>query len=265
MPYACPATASRWRLQEPWLRAVATEATGIVNSPPSTIANGRYLKRERRRLVFSLQTGKTPLLIKAMPLDSLRARLRQGRYAPAEADHLAQAAERGLPVPQVLGLGHQRGLALVRWNAVIMEFLPHVSLRERFLKHPPEDESSLWGLLTRSRRLLTHLYQAGCNHIDFGPHAVMLDPHPEGEDDRVIDFQYCHFHAQPRPETLAAQAGYFAWSISTNRDWVAVPMIEKWFDTLLEECGLTSDEAKLRPLFETARKRRASIRERLHR
>ena len=233
----------------------------LIIERPGRLDRERFFKRERMRLIFRYGADSGEVAVKSMPLVSVRARLRYKRYAYAEAVHLLRAAELGLPVPKVLAYGESRRLGLVRWNAVVMEFLPHVPLRERLAVKLSEGEQ--WALLVRAMNLLRQLYECGCNHVDFGPHCVMLDPAGEG-DDRLLDFQFCRFNAEPRAETLAAQAGYFAWSVSTNRGWVdSETMMTRWFDRLLAETGFESQRAFLWPIYDRARVGRASIAQRL--
>lgn len=252
---------SQWWLSERPIRQKISQLVEVIETQPPAFDGGHYHKRDQRRLVFQVNSEDSPdLVVKAMPLDTLRSRLAHRRYARAEALNLLRAAENGLPVPTVYAFGECRRLGLVQWSAVIMEALPHTHLRERLLVRPQDTELSQ--LLERASALLEKLYRAGCNHIDFGPHAVMLSA--EGpDDDRLIDFQYCRFLSQPRADVLASQAGYFAWSVSTNRDWVTAETMERWFDAVLQRCGLQSQKDALTPLYHQARRRRASIRERL--
>ena len=257
--HVCLEPKSHWQHRLGTSVSLIEKASSII-AQPDQLDSSRFFKREERRLIFRLDHGGMDYAVKAMPLHRLRTRLAFKRYAYAEALNLLRAEKLGLPVPNVDAYGEARHWRLVRWNAVIMEYLPHIPLRERLISQPPEDEQ--WTLLLRALDVLVKLYHCGCNHIDFGPHAVMLGPEgPSG--DTLLDLQYCHFYPNPRPETLAAQAGYFAWSVSTNRDWVSESMMARWFDHLLQVTELTVQKPKLLPIYDRARQKRASIRERL--
>jgi hypothetical protein len=88
--------------------------------------------------------------------------------------------------------------------------------------------------------MLRKLYCAGCNHVDFGPHAMLISAaSPDG--DVLIDFESASFLRRPSLRAFAAQAGYFAWSVATNRDWVEPQVVEQWFAGLLQSFDRRDD------------------------
>lgn len=245
----------------PSVHASDIASIASVIEDPDQLASSHFFKREKRRLIFRSTISAGEVAVKALPLNHLKARLRYRRYAYAEAAHLLEAARRGLPVPKVLAYGENRKWGMVTWNAVVMAFLPHEPMRDRLLAGASAEE--IQHLLDRAGQLLAKLYRCGCNHIDFGPHAVML--HPEDPDqDHTLDLQYCRFDSgELRPETLAAVAGYFAWSVSTNRDWISADVMQQWFQKHLALLNLDSLQGELLPIYDQARARRAPIVQRL--
>jgi len=262
LPNSIPddSSATLWRCHQD---ISALDITSIASAieDPDQLASSHFFKREKRRLIFRTSISRGDVAVKALPLNHFKARLRYRRYAYAEAIHLLEAAQRGLPVPEVLAYGEKRKWGLVSWNAVVMTFLPHEPMRDRLLAGASPEE--IQHLLDRAGQLLIKLYHCGCNHIDFGPHAVML--HPEDPDqDHTLDLQYCRFDSgELRPETLAAVAGYFAWSVSTNRDWISAGIMQEWFQQHLALLSLESQLADLLPIYDHARAERASIGQRL--
>jgi hypothetical protein len=148
----------------------------------------------------------------------------------------------------------------VRWNGLLMQWVQGRPLREKLAQ---ADAASRRSLLWRVLPLFQQVYRAGCNHIDLGPHAILLGDHPPplGQD-WLIDFQYCRFLAQPAPEIFAGQAGYFGWCLTTHWDLVPRALVEEWFEALLADLALP-DPASLRLIFTRRLSQRLSIAERL--
>jgi tRNA A-37 threonylcarbamoyl transferase component Bud32 len=154
------------------------------------------------------------------------ARLVRRRRAHDEAQRLLQASTRGLRVPHVFGLAQIQADDHTVWSLVVMESVAWPCMRELFLSGPLVG-NRLQFVMTRAARCLQRLYAAGCNHVDFGPHAVLLSPNDD--DDVLIDFEHATFLPAPSATALAAHVGYFGWSVATNRHWVHPLEIEAWF------------------------------------
>jgi len=220
-----------WNLLNSDWREIAVAAgwvmAGFVNLPDKA-----YYKNESRRRIFCFAPSedKRVVVVKGFPLAKWHYRYRHKKYAFNEATNLLSARERGLPVPEVYGYGMGWRRTFLRWVAVILEYTPFPSMQEYFFKGLSEEKT--WDLLLRSIPSFQKLFLAGCNHIDFGPHAIMMSP--EGpEKDLLIDFQYARFLPKPSPATLASQLGYFGWSVSTNHNWVGKEMRELWYAEVL--------------------------------
>ena len=252
---------SKWRLRDESWDAVADAAAEKIFRPEKIPAND-LLKQARRRLVFRLQADHpqaAQVLVKAFPLDSLKHRLEHKKYAFSEAANLLHAARLNLPVPKVFAFGDARKFGLVRWTAACEEFINGKPMSYQFAAS--RDPQLHRRLLERTLPLFKKIYEAACNHIDFGPHAILI-PEKSGEPDRIIDFQYCRFLPQPGKATLAAQAGYFGWCVITNRTWVEKKIVEDWFETLLDFLNFDKRDA-LRKIFRDRLPARASIKDRL--
>ena len=248
-----------WWLTEPRWRDAAISASRLI-SDPSSIPAGQLLKTDTRRLVFTLPLVEGfDCVVKAFPLRGLRTRLKHWKYAPSEAWNLGEAVERGLPVPTLYGLGARRELALVRWNAVLMQRVEGRTFSEVLEEADDDDQRSVW--IERSIALFRQIYRAGCNHIDLKPEALTFGVIPES--DRIIDFQYCTFADEPNIDTFMAQAGHFVhwWERS---DAPSTTLVDGWFDALLaavEVPAARRDEA--RGIFESHRRTVRSIADRL--
>lgn len=227
-------SADNWALADSsWAHTAKVTAAIIEN--PALLPGDAYYKNESRRLIFRLSApnGTPDVVIKGFPLKKWKHKIRHKQYAYNEAFNLIAAKQRGLPVPDVFGLGCGYRKGLLHWVAVVMEHIPFPCMRDNFIRGLSEAES-----LENLRRTIPSfrkLYLAGCNHIDFGPHSIMLAP-DSAEKDVLIDFQYAGFVNAPNQNILAAQLGYFGWSVGTNRDWVSPAMRDQWYSEVL--CAL---------------------------
>jgi hypothetical protein len=226
--------ADRWRVSDASWKPVAEVIAGIIKNP-ARLPDDAYYKNELRRLIFRLEVpdGKPDVVVKGFPLKKWKYKIRYKQYAYNEALNLIVAKQRGLPVPDVFGLGCGFRRGLLSWVAVIMEHVPFPCMRDNFIRGLSDAEA-----LENLRRTIPSfrkLYLAGCNHIDFGPHSIMLAPDSAAKD-VLIDFQYAGFVNAPDQNILAAQLGYFGWAVGTNRAWVSPTMRDQWYSEVL--CAL---------------------------
>ncbi len=259
LPVSVRAESACWRIiDESWQPSVIHATRRITGRAEVSAAD--LLKRGPRRLVFRQETTVPEhprVVVKAFPLDTLRHRWRHGKYGRAEAANLLIARKRGLPVPRVLAFGWQRQWGLVMWNALLMECMNGRPMKEHL---STADASAKRALLWRVLPLFRRIYETGCNHIDLGPHAILLGA--TAAEDCLIDFQYCRFLERPSPQTFAAQAGYFAWCLTTHWNLVPRDMVTEWFDALLADLSL-SNIPELQQRFRHHLEHKASIQERL--
>lgn len=259
LPVSVTAGSACWRIVDESWRASVTTATRRITGHEVVPATD-LLKRGPRRLVFRQETAvrENPrVIVKAFPLDTFRHRWRHGKYGRAEATNLLIARARGLPVPRVLAFGWQRQWGFITWNALLMEFMNGRPMKEHL---STASDSAKRELLWRVLPLFRRIYETGCNHIDLGPHAILLGA--SAAEDCLIDFQYCRFLEQPSPQTFAAQAGYFGWCLTTHWNLAPRDMVTEWFDALLAELSL-SDVPELQQRFHHHLDHKASIQERL--
>ena len=250
---------SNWRLRtEAWHQAATRATDWIVH--PKHIPKAALFKRGPRRLVFRLDSvhpEHPAVMVKAFPLNTLRHRWRHKKYGQAETINLLIAEQRGLPVPRVFAHGWRRQWGLVCWNTLVMEFIDGRPLKEHLTQ---ASGSTNRELLWRVLPLFEQVYQTGCNHIDLGPHAILLGQSTQR--DRLIDFQYCRFLDAPAPATFAAQAGYFGWCLTTHWNLVPRELVLEWFQAILGRLSL-ENRSGLENIFQQHLVHKASIRERL--
>jgi len=221
---------TRWQLVDESWRGAATRSAEIIERP-ERIPAGNLFKQGERRLIFRLDDPhpRHPgVVVKSFPLALIRHRLKAQKYAPTETANLLVAKDRGLPVPTVFACGVHRQLGLVSWNAILIQLMPGRPLKERLSNADPAVQREL---LWRVLPLFKKVYETGCNHIDFGPHAILLD---DAMGDSLIDFQYCRFLDQPSPRTFAALVGYFGWCLTTHWNLTPPPLIHEWYEALLD-------------------------------
>jgi hypothetical protein len=262
-----------WRVRTPDWLARLEQATDWIEHP-DRIPAPALLKAGRRRLIFILGSdaasasehdharGEGPrarAVVKAFPLEGWRQRWKQAKYAPAETRNLLLAAQRGLPVPEVFAAGERRRWGMVTWNALVTGFVSGRPLRARLESaDAPTQRELLWRVLP----LFRQVYETGCNHIDLGPHAILLADRA-GESDHLIDFQYCVFLDRPAPLTFARQAGYFGWCLTAHWNLVGPALLHEWSEALWAAAGLPEQALELRKVYQHHLHHRASIQERL--
>jgi hypothetical protein len=227
-----------WRLRQ----NVAEEHLIHLSSwlaEPFRIPASCIIKRTDDKIIFRWQPERERLdwVVKAYYSRTWRRWRRDRRRAYGESLSQLCAECRGLRTPAACGYGQYR-LGAQRCVFICGQHIPQQSLCECFRQRP--DPDGIAALLDRAGAMLHKLYRAGCNHVDFGPHAMLISAaSPEG--DVLIDFESASFLRRPSSKAFAAQAGYFAWSVATNRDWVERRVVEQWFAGLLQSFDRRDD------------------------
>jgi len=247
---------THWYLNDKALAKCIQEVAPLIHDS-SAIGQENLIKNEKRRLVFKHRFDGIDYLIKAFPLDTLRARLKHRKYADTEAENVLRAGQLGIPVPALHACGYRRESFLTVWNALCYEYIDSPSM-ETLLEKEPDQQKKI-ELLQRAFPLFRHFYETGCNHIDFKPGSILLGA---TGNDVIIDFQYVSFLSEPSARVLASQAGYFAWDVSVRNQWLGPDAMQEWFHSLLQYLGLNSTDDLMSVYNKTAR-RRYSIRQRL--
>lgn len=129
---------------------------------------------------------------------------------------------------------------------MLQQYRPLSSMRDQLLarqsckSHSPQEDDRL---LDRAARCLERLFHAGCHHVDFGPHAILLASEAEAADE-LIDFEFAQFWQHRSIRLAVAMGGYFAWSAGTNRNWFTYEQLRRWFAQVLERLELkpTADD-----------------------
>ncbi len=255
----------QWRVADSNLDIELLQPLEKLLDNPENIPKKYFFKNEKRRLIFlwekTWKRTSHALLIKSFSLERLKERLHYRKYVIAEAINLIKAKKQDLPVPEVYAVGSHRSFFGINFSVVIMAYLPYPSMRDLFLC--PSEEANREQLLKRTGRLISMLYSKGVNHIYFGPHAIPLSQEVLGIDS-IIDWQYASFTKPQVPELLASLAGYFGWSVATNRDWLSISVVSSWFLELLEELEIEKTTA-IWDLFQKNLTARASSKDRLNR
>lgn len=123
---------------------------------------------------------------------------------------------------------------------MLQQYRPLSSMRDQLLARQPHSASSPLEddrLLQRASKCLARLYHAGCHHVDFGPHAILLASEADAPDE-LIDFEFAQFWQQPSIRLAVAMGGYFAWSAGTNRSWFTREQLRRWFQSVLDQLEL---------------------------
>ena len=248
--------ACHWHVQNNIFISCVTDATALIRDP-SKIDSQLLIKEQTRRLIFKHKSPRGDVLIKAFPLNSIRKRLQNKKYAPSEAINLFMAQQRGIPVPELIGYGCQTEWLIVKWNAICQEFIDAPSLEN--LLDGESNPKERYKLLRRAFPSFKSLYCAGCNHIDFKPGSILTR---EDGEDVIIDWQYARFLAKPSKQILAAQAGYFAWDVSVRNRWIKPVEMDTWYQELLDYLNI-NDTTEMQSIFSKTSGLRHSIMDRL--
>ncbi len=236
LPYNTSINNSFWALKNcTWEQHAEHISDTFTHHKP--IQDDALLKENQTRKIFTLSSKtETPtVVIKGFYLDRWKKSLKHKKYAFNECYNLIKAHKRGIHSPLVYGLGYGIKKGRIEWTAALIEYFPFNSMRDSFIQNPSEEQ--VWQLLMRSIPSFKKLHFAGCNHADFGPHAIMLSPHGN-EYDPIIDFQYASFLPTPSINNTAFLLGYFGWSIGTNRNWVNTSMRNEWYKHVLKNIGI---------------------------
>jgi hypothetical protein len=193
----------------------------------------------------------------------LRIRSRSAWFAKAarnsdEGSNQLIARKRGIRTPKLVAQGEIRNAQGEQWLILCSEWACMPCMRDSFLARP--SEATVEELLHRATYSLRMLFDAGCNHVDFGPHAILKSEQGPAED-LIIDFEQATFKDALCVNTLAAQLGYFGWSIATNRDWATQEQVRRWSEQVFAQWGLPLS-ASCRQSFENNLQARQSLRAR---
>ena len=220
----------------------------------------QVIKRSEDRYVLRVSIAGSDEL---WAVKGLRIRARSGWFtkaAPISDEGINQliAHKRGIQTPKLLAQGEIRNAKGEQWLILCNQWVSMPCMRDSFLARP--SETTVEELLQRATHALRMLFDAGCNHIDFGPHAILMSEQGPTED-LIIDFEQATFKDAPCVSTLAGQLGYFGWSIATNRDWATPEQVRRWSEQVFARWGLPFS-ASCRQSFEKNLLARQSLRAR---
>lgn len=220
----------------------------------------QVIKRSEDRYVLRISIAGSNEL---WAVKGLRIRARSGwltKAAPISDEGIDQliARSRGIRTPKLMAQGVNRNAKGEQWLILCSQWASMPCMRDAFLASP--SEATVEELLHRAAQALRMLFDAGCNHVDFGPHAILMSEQGPAED-LIIDFEQATFKDAPCVHTLAAQLGYFGWSIATNRDWARPEQVREWGEQVFARWDLPFS-ASCRRSFEKNLLARQSLRAR---
>lgn len=207
-PFTCqraPGGLRWWPVETLPLEARAQEILRALNAPGGT--DVQPLKQSPRRSVLRVR-GAFPsmpsAIVKGFPLKKLESRFKYRKYGLTEFINYQHAAERHLPAPRCHGYFEVRSWGLVKANGVIIEDLAGwrslAELAEADPARPLE-------ILSAAIPLLKLLLDTGANHIDTSPQNILQSP--DGQQVKLIDWQYCSFVEPRQTAQLVLQAAHF--------------------------------------------------------
>jgi hypothetical protein len=224
----------------------------------------RTIMQQRFSTVFRFDqrdNGGPDLAVKLFPLGTWKHQRRHRQFAIAESINQLCAQARGIRVPELLAVGWLREQGRVRSCVMCMRFVDRRTISQHL--EICDDLNLRRQLIWRAIPSFIKLYRTGCNHVDFGPHAILI-----GEDDPtndvLIDFEGATFLPRPSPTVLAAQAGNYGWALSTRTARASTELVQQWFEELLDQCELTGRE-DLWKIWSRYLVARPSVRERMRR
>ena len=249
-----------------WMLATDFPTTSL-GSVYDLVRNGRgaseIVKRGSRRLVARMidhPTGKD-FVVKSRRVRGIRMLRRSTCPVRQEMVNQIGARDRGISTPQVLAYGQIPGDGGVSHRVLCMEWCPYRCMREAFLEGLQVEGART--LLRRAASSMRSLFLAGCNHVDFGPHAILMHP-LNSRQDVIIDFESATFLSRPSARVLAAQLGYFGWSVAVNRNWVERDEIVEWRDHVFHDLRIAPTKT-LVDEFERNLTSRQELRDRMNR
>lgn len=224
-----PAGLRWWPVETLPLPARAQEILRALDAPAG--ADVQPLKQSPRRSVLRVR-GAFPTLpsviVKGFPLKKLESRLKYRKYGLAEFIHYQRATEHHLPAPRCHGYFEVRSWGLVKANGVIIEDLAGWRSLAELVEADP---SRSLEILSVAIPLLKLLFDTGANHIDTSPQNILQSP--DGQQVKLIDWQYCSFVEPRQTAQLALQAAHFLNYAQLN---VASPIWKEWLQRLAAAC-----------------------------
>jgi tRNA A-37 threonylcarbamoyl transferase component Bud32 len=275
LPFEVRRVRSLWRLADERTAALLGAVEALIADWESGgrgfEERGAPYKRTDRKLVARIEAppraalsagGPAACVAKAFRLRRLSHQLRHRRFAEAEARNLLLAAERGIAVPRVLGIGRlQRRPLLVQTAVLLVELLEHREPLLALLRDAARDRARVDALLEAVLPVFLDLYRAGCHHIDMNGANLLVRPHDLALRPYVVDFQHARFGGASSLEHLSLAAGRFARSALAVVDSAA---LDAWLEALLDAAGVLDAAARgrLRQRFAHYRDESLSRRER---
>ncbi|MBN2130796.1 MAG: hypothetical protein JW741_14940 [Sedimentisphaerales bacterium] len=236
----------KWHLQSDAMIAAVVAfnaAYRAMRECPESPSETVY-KWTERRLVFRFCAhgeGDRTLVAKGFLLRNPRDRVKSYRYGLEEAANLLMAAQRGISVPTLYGLGIQYGtFRLPTANFLLFECLSEYELVGDLLRKAQGNPTECRAILMRTVPTFVSLYQAGCNHIDIHTKTIMMHRDVE-RPPKILDFHYARFSDRASLEVLAFEAGFFSGACS---EVLHHDMIEEWASLLGERIGLRDVNAQ---------------------
>lgn len=218
-----------WPVEKIPLPARAQEILRALDAPAG--ADVQPLKQSPRRSVLRVRGAIPPMpsvIVKGFPLKKLESRLKYRKYGLTEFINYQRAVERHIPAPRCHGYFEVRSWGLVKANGVIIEDLTGWrSLAELAAENAVNPIDALAAAIP----LLKLLFETGTNHIDTSPQNILQSP--DGQQVKLIDWQYCSFVEPRQTAQLALQAAHFLNYAQLN---VASPIWKEWLQRLAATC-----------------------------
>lgn len=168
------------------------------------------IKVKKNRRILRLRDAEHSMIIKGFDFsDSIGKQLYRHRlYALDEALGLLLANERGISVPAVLAYGEKRNGLRTLASIVVMEDIQDSFHPVDIFRGDTSHDLTIQNALNRITPLFLQVFHAGCNHIDLHGTSFLFH-RSDNKQDKVIDFQFSVFHAQPSANILVHQLAHF--------------------------------------------------------
>ncbi len=206
-------------------------------------------RRSSIRYHFSKESRSNDVFIKIYELSRAKDRIRAmleithklfgDRFGRGECRNLILAQHKSIPSPAILAFGEIKWFGLPVREIVILEGLwDHITLTNELRGHSITESKKI-AVLERVKKLLLELFEAAAFHDDFHSDNIMLSTTGR-YDDRLIDFEYCHYFEQRSIQTLAFNLGYLyqKWLGSLIDD----SLFDFWAYNTIKECSKSVDE-----------------------